>query len=267
MFGLSKPKRAILGFELAGEIEAVGKDVKKFKEGDHVFGITGTSFGAYAEYICMDEDSRIITKPVNITYEEAAVIPFGATTALFFLRDKANLQSGSNILINGASGSTGVYAIQLAKFYGADITGVCSTANINLVKSLGAHHVVDYTKEDFRKNGKTYDIIMDTVPGKTSFYNCKNSLNPNGHYLAVAGGLKEMLQTPWTAMRGGKKVCAGMAPDRKEDLVFLKELIKAEKLKAVIDRHYFLEQMAEAHRYVDQGHKKGNVVIRISQMS
>ncbi len=199
-----------------------------------------------------------------MTWEEAASIPFGAATALYFLRDMAKLQPGQKIMIIGASGCTGVYAVQLARYYGADVTGVCSTRNLELVRTLGADHVIDYTKEDFTQNGQTYDVILDMVPGKSSFARYQSSLKPNGLYLAGAGGLESFAQMAWTGLTGGKKVMAGMAPDRVEDLVFLKELIEAGKLKPVIDRCYPLEQTAEAHRYADTGHKRGSVVITIT---
>jgi NADPH:quinone reductase-like Zn-dependent oxidoreductase len=267
MLGLRKPKRTILGTELAGEIEAVGKEVTLFKKGDQVYGIGSKSFGAYAEYVCRPEKGALAIKPTNLTYEEAAAVPFGAGTALYFLRDIAKLQRGQKILINGASGGVGTYAVQLAKYFGAEITGVCSTANLALVKSLGADQAVDYTKEDFTKRGEAYDVILDTVVGKTSFSRCKGSLKQKGLYLAVAGGLHEMAQMLWTSIAGGKKVIFGSPIERKEELIFLKELIEAGKIKAVIDRRYPLEQTAEAHRYVDKGHKKGNVVITLEKNS
>ncbi len=265
MMGFRKPKNAILGSVLAGEIEAVGKDVKLFKKGDQIFGIDGNNSGAYAEYKCMQEEGVLEIKPVNMSFEEAAAIPFGALTALYFLRDKGNIKKGQKVLINGASGSVGTAAVQLSKHFGAEVTGVCSTKNLELVKSLGADKVIDYTKEDFTKNGETYDIIFDVVVGKTSFSRCKNSLKQKGIYLAVAGGLHEMIQMLWTSMIGSKKVIfgGGMACEKTESLVSLKELVESGKIKAVIDRSYPLEQMAEAHRYVEKGHKKGNVVITV----
>jgi NADPH:quinone reductase-like Zn-dependent oxidoreductase len=265
MIGLRKPKKNILGTELAGEIEAVGKDVRLFREGDQVFGIDGNGLGAYAEYKCMPEEGALAIKPANMTHEEAAAVPGGALTALFFLKDKGNIQSGQKVLINGASGSVGTAAVQLAKPFGAEVTGVCSTTNLEMVRSLGANKVVDYTQEDFTTSGETYDIILDTVVGKTSFSRCRNSLKQKGLYLAVAGGLQELIQMLWTSVIGSKKVIfgGGIACERKENLLFIKELIEAGKIKSVIDRRYPLEQIVEAHRYVDKGHKKGNVVITV----
>ena len=263
-FGLRRPRQPILGTELSGEIVEVGKDVRLFKKGDQVFGIS-EKYGAYAEYTCLPEGARLVIKPANLTCTEAASIPFGATTALYFLRDMAKLQPGQNILIIGASGCTGIYAVQLAKYYGAEVTGVCSTQNLEMVRSLGADHVIDYTKEDFTQNGQTYDVILDMVPGKSSFSRYKSSLKPTGLYLAGAGGLEAFAQMAWTALAGGKKVIAGMALGRVDDLVFLKELLEAGKLKPVIDRRYPLEQTAEAHRYADMGHKRGSVVITLAE--
>jgi NADPH2:quinone reductase len=212
----------------------------------------------------MAEDACLALKPANLTFAEAASIPFGANTALYFMRDMAKLQPGQKVLIIGASGCTGVYAVQLAKYYGAEVTGVCSTRNLEMVRSLGADHVIDYTREDFTQNGRTYDVILDVVPGKSSFARDKSSLNPNGLYLAGAGSLKSFAQMAWTGLTGGKKVIAGMAPDRVEALAFLKKLLEAGDLKPVIDRRYPLEQTAEAHRYADTGHKRGSVVITIT---
>ncbi|MCG8350860.1 MAG: NAD(P)-dependent alcohol dehydrogenase [Chloroflexales bacterium] len=262
IIGLRKPRKKLLGLELAGEIESVGKDVKRFRKGDQVFGFTGFGVGAYAQYTCMPEKGSLVTKPANMTYEEAAAAVDGASTALFFLRDKAHIQSGQQVLINGASGSIGTFAVQLAKYFGAEVTGVCSATNVAMVKSLGADQVIDYTQEDFTQRVETYDIIFDTV-GKTSFSRCKGSLKQNGCYLPTIGLINYLLML-WTSIMGGKKVISGMSIEKTEALIFLKGLIEVGKIKPVIDRHYPLEQIAEAHRYVDTGHKKGNVVITLA---
>ncbi len=267
--GLTKPNVSIPGTDLAGEIEAVGKDVKQFKPGDKVFAATDTNFGAYAEYTCLPEDGAIAIKPANMTYEEATSICEGALTALPFLRDEGKIQSGQKILVNGASGAIGTFAVQLAKYYGAEVTGVCSTSNVELVKSLGADRVIDYKKEDFTKSGDTYDIIFDTV-GKSSFSQSKNVLKPGGYYLSPVFSTSILLQMLWTSITisGDKKVkfaATGLRSkeDKVKDMNFLKELIEAGHLKSVIDRRYPLEQIVEATRYVDAGHKTGNVVIMI----
>ena len=263
VFGISRPRQPILGTELAGEIESVGKDVNKFKVGDQVFAFSGASMGCHAEYKCMPEDGAVALKPPNLTYDEAAAISFGGTTALDFLR-RGKLQTAEKILINGASGGVGTAAVQLARHFGADVTGVCSTANVELVRSLGATHVVDYTKEDFTRNGETYDVIVDTA-GTAPFSRSKASLKEGGRLLMVLGGLPDMLQIPWVSMTSNKKVIAGPAAERADDLRFLAELAQAGEFKPVIDRRYPFEQIAEAHSYVDTGHKKGNVIITLER--
>jgi NADPH:quinone reductase-like Zn-dependent oxidoreductase len=267
--GFLKPRNPILGQELAGEIEATGKDVTRFKQGNQVFGID--MFGAYAEYKCMPEDGALAIKPANMSYLEAASVPNGALTALPFLRDKGKIQRGQTVLIHGASGSVGAAAVQLARYYGAEVVGVCSTANLEWVKSLGADQVIDYTQEDFTENGKSYDIIFDTV-GKIPFSACKGSLTDEGIYLSTVPSPLILLQALWPAKNGSKKakfMAAGLRPAREKikDLVFLTKLIEAGRIKPVIDRRYPLEQTVEAHRYVEQGHKKGNVVISIEHES
>ena len=265
--GLRKPKRiTILGQELAGEIESVGKDVKLFKIGDQVFGTTGFGMGTYAEYKCLPEEPKemeglLAIKPANMTYEEAAAVPTGGLNALHFLR-KGNIQSGQKVLINGAGGSIGTFAVQLAKSFGAEVTGVDSTRKLDMLRSIGADQVIDYTQEDFTKSGQTYDVIFDVV-GKSSFSRSVRSLKQNGRYLLANPGLSQMVRGLWTSIRSSKKVIFGAASQKTEDLIFLKELIEAGKIKSVIDRRYPLEQIPEAHRYVDKGHKKGNVVISV----
>jgi NADPH:quinone reductase-like Zn-dependent oxidoreductase len=265
--GLRRPKITTLGEELAGEVEEVGKDVKLFKMGDPVFGTAGPGFGANAEYICIPEDGVLAIKPTNITYEEAASSVDGFLTALPFLRDRGNIQSGQKVLIYGASGSVGTAAVQIARYFGAEVTGVCSTANLEMVKTLGATIVIDYKKEDFTKTGQTFDIIFDTV-GKTSFTRCKSSLKQKGIFLEAGIRLEIFPLVLWTSVSGGKKAriaATGLRSpkERTKDLIFLKELIEEGKIKPVIDKSYPLDQIAEAHGYVDQGHKKGNVVITV----
>ncbi len=261
-FGLIEPRNHLLGFDLAGDVEAVGKDVTRFKEGDQVFGTTEPAYGAHAEYVCLPEDAVLANKPAVMSYEEAATIPVIANTALHFIRDLGNVQAGQHVLINGASGGIGTFAVQLAKYYGAEVTGVCSTTNLEMVKSLGADQVIDYTVEDFTKTGQVYHVIFDAV-AKSSFSRCRSSLEKNGIYLDTLPRLATLLQMLWTSIIGGKKVRMEGAPAKAENLVFLKQLIEAGKLRTVIDRRYPLEQIAEAFKYVEQGHKKGNVVITV----
>ena len=261
-FGLIRPKKPILGYVLSGEIEAVGKAVSRFNVGDQVYGTTGMSMGAYAEYICLKEDGVLAIKPENMTHEEAAAVPFGGNTALYFLR-KANIQSGQKVLVYGASGAIGTAAIQLSKYFGAEVTGVCSTANLEMVMSLGADKVIDYTKIDFTEGDTGYDIIFDTV-GKSSFSDNIKSLKKSGTMALAAAGPCDMFRGLWISMTSSRKVISGVMSEKAEDLIFFKELIEAEKIKSVIDRSYSLEQISEAHRYVEKGHKKGNVVITIN---
>jgi NADPH:quinone reductase-like Zn-dependent oxidoreductase len=257
--GFTEPRHPILGTELAGEIEAVGESVEKFKVGDAVFAFSGVGMGCHVEYRCMPDDGPLALKPANLSYEEAAALSFGGTTALGFLR-KAGIKQGDQVLVNGASGGVGTAAVQLARHFGAEVTGVCSTANLELVKYIGADHVIDYTREDFTRNGETYDIIVDTA-GTAPFSRSKGSLKEGGRLLMVIGMLPEMLEAPWVSLTSGKKIIGGVANWSVDDLRFLAGLAESGWLKPVIDRRYPFEQMAEAHRYVDTGHKNGNVVI------
>ena len=263
--GLTKGK--ILGMELAGTVESVGQAVTRFRPGDQVFGGTGFRFGTHAEYVCVLE-SRLEMKPVNMTLEEAAAVIFGGFTALCFLR-MAKIQAGQNVLVYGASGSVGVFAVQLAKHFGARVTGVCSTANLDMVKSLGADEVIDYTKEDFSKAGRVYDMVVDTV-GKAGYPRSLKSLKRGGPLvlIALSGGLwsipGDIVRQQWISLRGAAKIVGGVTRPAPGDLAFLKGLIEAGKLRTVIDRRYSLEEIAEAFRYAEAGHKKGHVVVRIA---
>ncbi|MBZ5617277.1 MAG: NAD(P)-dependent alcohol dehydrogenase [Acidobacteriia bacterium] len=266
MIGLWRPKKVnILGMEFAGTVESVGKAVTRFAAGDQVFGSTGFKFGTHAEYVCVPEDGALAIKPVNMTHEEAAAVLFGGVSALHFLRE-AKIQAGQKVLIYGASGSVGIFAVQLARHFGAQVTGVCSTANLDLVKSLGADEVVDYTREDFSRAGRVYDMVFDTV-GKSGFSRSLKSLKRGGLYVRVGGSgrltsiLGGMLRGMWVSMTGAAKVISGVARGAAGDQSFLKGLIEAGKLRTVIDRRYSLDEIAEAHRHAEAGHKKGHVVI------
>ena len=270
MTGFWAPKKIqILGMEFAGKVEAVGKAVTRFREGDEVFGSTGFKFGTHAEYVCLHGDALLAIKPVNMTFEEAAAVLFGGVSALHFLR-KANVQAGEKVLIYGASGSVGVFAVQLAKYFGAHVTAVCSTANLDRVKSLGADGVVDYTREDFSRAGRVYDIVFDTV-GKSGFSRSLKSLKRGGFYVRVGGSgrmssiLGGIVQEKWASVTGAAKVIGGVGAGSVEYLSFLKGLIEAGKLRTVIDRRYSLGEIAEAHRYVEAGHKRSHVVIVLEE--
>src|SRR6266699_1132856 len=260
-FGIRAPRKKILGQELAGEIESVGNAVTMFKEGDQILASTGLHLGAYAEYDCLPEKGLIATKPANMTYEEAAAVPVGGLHALQYLK-KANIQTGQKLLVIGAGGSIGTVAVQLAKYYGAEVTGVDSSGKLDMLRSIGADHAIDYTREDFTKNGEKYDVIFDTV-GKSSYLGSMRSLKEKGIYLLGNPGLSQMIRAPLTSRRSSKRVVGRMEPYRAEDLIFLKELIEDGKIRSIIDRRYPLEETVEAHRYVDTGQKTGNVVITV----
>lgn len=261
--GFRKPKRQILGDDFSGVVESVGKDVDQYKPGDPVFGTVGMAVGAHAEYVCLPESGSYAHKPGNITHEEAAAIPFGGHTALYFLK-KANIRQGQKVMIYGASGSVGTYAVQIARHFGADVTGVCSTSNLSMVKSLGAE-VIDYTKEDYTLSGP-YDVVYETV-GKGSYSGCMRVLKPKGTLI-----LNAVFKFSWylraiASIFSSRRVITGVAVERREDMLLLKAFAEAGKLKPVIDRTFSFEAIAEAHRYVDAGHKRGNVVIRIGSQS
>ena len=263
-FGFRRPRKNILGQELAGDIEAVGKEVTRFRIGDQVFGWSGLGLGAYAQYTCMPETGVLKLKPSNMTYEEAATLPVGGLQAAYFMR-RGNIQSGHKVLINGAGGSIGTFAVQIAKYFGAVVTAVDSTGKLDMLRSIGADQVIDYMQEDFTKSGETYDVIFDMV-GKSSFSRSVRLLTPNGYYLSANPRLSQRILGRWTSMRSSKQVilwASRAASEYKEDFKFLKELIEAGKVHPVIDRCYPLEQTAEAHGYVDTGQKKGNVVITV----
>lgn len=263
MFGIGKPwKERVLGTELAGEVKGVGRDVKRFKTEDRVLASTGMAGGGHAQYACLPENGALAIKPDSLSWEEAVAIPFGANTALYYLRDLGKIHAGQELLIIGASGSIGSAAVQLAKHFGATVTAVCSGANVEMVKSLGADKVIDYTKEDFTKNTETYDLIFDVV-GATTFDRCQNSLKPKGIFLSCIMGLTDLVRMLWTSITGGKKMRGGVAINNLERMTFIAELAAAGKLKPVIDRSYPLQQIAEAFKYVEQGHKKGSVVITV----
>ncbi len=261
IFGLFTPKIQILGSVFSGEVEQVGEDVKQFKVGDLVFGHTDMRFGSYAEYICMPENGSIALKPETISHAEAAVIPFGGVTALHFIK-KAGIQPGQKVLVVGASGAVGSAAVQIARSLGAEVTGVCSTANIALVKSIGANRVIDYTKEDFTQNGETYDVIFDAVNALSVSRSVK-SLSKNGIMILSAAGMPEMLRGFWISKTSNKTVLTGVISHKAADILFLKELIEKGQFKPVMEKTYPLEQIAEAHAYVEKGHKKGNVAIEV----
>jgi NADPH:quinone reductase-like Zn-dependent oxidoreductase len=260
--GISKPSQPVFGIELAGDVEAVGAAVTRFKVGDAIFAAPGMKAGGYAEYACIKETAALALKPNNLNYQEAAALAVGAGTAYYFLQ-KANLKPGMRVLIYGASGSVGTYAVQLARLAGAEVTGVCSTANLEMVQSLGAHHVIDYKREDFTRQGRTYDLIVDTV-GKTTFGQCKRALTPKGIFMPIVMNYREAFQMLTTSIGGGKRVVSGAAPDIAEVLKQMGQMAERGDLRVVIDRCYPLEQIVEAHRYVETGRKKGNVTIAVA---
>jgi NADPH:quinone reductase-like Zn-dependent oxidoreductase len=265
-FGFRGPREKILGQELAGEIEAVGKEVTRLRKGDQIFAWTGLSLGAYAQYTCLPEDGVLATKPFNISYEEAAALAVGGLDAVYLLR-RANIRIGDKVLINGAGGTIGTFAIQLARYFGAHVTAVDSTEKLGMLRSIGADQVIDYAQEDFTKGRETYDVIFDVI-GKSSFSRSVRLLRPHGRYLLGNPGMSQRLRGPWTSRRSSKQVIpwkSRTASEYTQDITFLKELIEAGMIQTVIDRCYPLEQTAEAHRYVETGQKKGNVIIIVDQ--
>jgi NADPH:quinone reductase-like Zn-dependent oxidoreductase len=265
MFGITKPWRPrVLGTELAGEVVQVGNEVTKFKTGDQVVASTGATGGGHAQYACLPETGAIAIKPDSLSLEQAVAIPFGANTALYFLRDLGKIRAGQDLLVIGASGAIGSAGVQLAKHFGANVTGVCSGANVDLVKALGADAVIDYTKDDFTKSGNTYDLIFDVV-GATTFERAHHSLKPNGVFLQNIMELSDVVRVLWTSIAGGKRIKGGVAIGNMANMGLITALADAGKLRPVIDRSYPLERIAEAFTYVEQGHKKGNVVITVTQ--
>ena len=264
MFGIGKPWKArILGTELAGVVEGTGQDVARFKTGDRVVAFTGMAGGGHAQHACLPETGAVVIKPDSLSWEEAVAIPFGANTALYFLQDLGQIRAGQELLIIGASGAIGSAGVQLAKHFGATVAGVCSGANVELVKSLGADMVIDYTRDDFTKNGESYDLIFDVV-GATTFDRCQHSLKPNGVFLQNIMELTDVVRALWTSIASRKKIKGGVAINNLKRMSFVAELVAAGKLRPVIDRSYPLERIAEAFKHVEQGHKKGNVVITVA---
>lgn len=263
-FGPRRPKFTVPGNDIAGRVEAVGSHVTQFQPGEEVFGdLSGCGFGAYAEYVCVPEKTLVL-KPANISFEEAAAVPEAAIVALQGLRDKGHIQSGQKVLINGASGGIGTFAVQIAKSFGAEVTGVCSTRNLDMVRSIGADHVIDYTQEDFTKTGQHYDLILATA-GYRSIFDYRRALSPKGIFVVTGGAMAQIFQTmllgPWMSMAGSKKMGNLMAKVSNEDLVFMKELLEAGKVVPVIDRRYPFSEVAEALQYYEKGHARGKVVI------
>lgn len=267
--GILKPKYKILGADIAGQIEAVGRDVKQFQPGDEVFGdIFGNGLGGFAEYVSVPEQAAVVPKPAGMTFEEVAAVPLAALTALQGLRDIGKIQSGQKVLVNGASGGVGTFAVQIAKSFGAEVTGVCSTRNVDMVRSIGADHVIDYTQEDFTKNGQDYDLIF-AVAGNRSIWDYKRALRPKGRYVMAGGSMAQFVQAiflgPWISLTGSKKMTNFTTKETKQDLACIKELLEAGKVVPVIDRRYPLREVADSLRYLEEGHAQGKVVITVDQ--